>query len=100
MFPYLEIINCYFGLVGTFGGNARGANCVFPFKYKGKMYNKCTKVNHNKLWCSTTADYDKDKKWGNCKVSGKVSTFIYLSSTIRQILCLAMYSVMANVKGK
>eukprot|EP00795_Rhopilema_esculentum_P012586 gene12586-3287_t len=53
--------------VGTFGGNAGGAKCVFPFRYKGKMYSACTKVNHNKPWCATTANYDKDRKWGNCK---------------------------------
>ncbi|XP_065051247.1 uncharacterized protein LOC135680930 isoform X2 [Rhopilema esculentum] len=53
--------------IGTFGGNAGGAKCVFPFRYKGKMYSACTKVNHNKPWCATTANYDKDRKWGNCK---------------------------------
>ena len=67
---------CISLLVGTFGGNAGGANCVFPFRYKGKMYSDCTKANHNKLWCATTPNYDKDKKWGNCKAAGEMA-FLY-----------------------
>ena len=47
-------------------GTGKGAFCVFPFKYKGKIYNSCTKEDHNQLWCATTNDYDKDKRWGNC----------------------------------
>mgnify|MGYP001794455473 CR=1 FL=1 len=37
--------------------------CVFPFVYRGKTYNKCTRVNHPRLWCMIT----QDGKWGNCE---------------------------------
>ena len=47
-------------------GNGDSACCAFPFKYRGKTYNSCTKKDHNQLWCSTTSDYDKNKRWGNC----------------------------------
>merc|ERR1711868_310696 len=50
----------------TTGGNAKGAACVFPFKYGHKTYTSCTTVAHNHLWCATTSDYNKDKKWGDC----------------------------------
>ncbi|CAH3116462.1 unnamed protein product, partial [Pocillopora meandrina] len=40
--------------------------CSFPFIYKGRRYNSCTKKNHNRPWCSLTGNYDRDKKWGNC----------------------------------
>ena len=50
-------------------GTKQGVPCIFPFKYKGKKYNGCTKDNHNKLWCSTQNDqsgeYIQDF-WGNC----------------------------------
>ena len=40
-------------------------DCVFPFKYRGKTYDKCTKVRHNQLWCSKDAVYKG--RWKNCK---------------------------------
>lgn len=56
---------CKDGPVSTSGGNAGGANCVFPFKYHGKIYHSCKAFNGDH-WCSTTADYHKEKKWGFC----------------------------------
>ncbi|CAH3116452.1 unnamed protein product [Pocillopora meandrina] len=41
--------------------------CAFPFIYKGRRYNSCTRRNHNRPWCALTPNYDRDKKWGNCK---------------------------------
>ena len=43
-----------------------GYCCAFPFIYKNKRYDSCTSVDHNRLWCATTSNYDKDGKWGNC----------------------------------
>ena len=52
------MLNCYLNeLVYTYGGNANGAACVFPFKYLNKTYYTCTDVDHDNLWCSTTYDY-------------------------------------------
>ena len=50
----------------TVGGNANGACCVFPFIYKDTLYDKCTRHDHTKQWCSTTSNYDLDGEWGNC----------------------------------
>ena len=50
----------------------KGVPCVFPFKYKNKIYNECTKVNNDKFWCSTEVDENGnfkssgDEFWGNC----------------------------------
>ena len=52
--------------ITTFGGNARGAPCVFPFFYKGNRYTQCIYVNHDQLWCATSTFYDIDRRWGNC----------------------------------
>ncbi|KAL6096173.1 igf2r [Pungitius sinensis] len=51
-----------------------GEVCVFPFTLMKKSYTACTKDERidGKMWCATTADYDKDKKWGFCDAaSGK-----------------------------
>ncbi|XP_076873911.1 cation-independent mannose-6-phosphate receptor isoform X2 [Brachyhypopomus gauderio] len=45
-----------------------GDVCVFPFSYMGQSYSECTTEGKQdgKKWCATTANYDKDKKWGAC----------------------------------
>ncbi|XP_054607456.2 macrophage mannose receptor 1 [Nothobranchius furzeri] len=54
--------------VFTIGGNAFGRPCQFPFRYQEKWYAECTKDGHSdgQMWCATTRDYDKEKKWGFC----------------------------------
>ncbi|CAI5790425.1 Uncharacterized protein PODLI_1B030788 [Podarcis lilfordi] len=51
-----------------YGGNSNGAECVFPFSYKGHTYYTCTNKFEIKgrYWCATTGSYDKDKKWSFC----------------------------------
>ncbi|XP_041660412.1 cation-independent mannose-6-phosphate receptor [Cheilinus undulatus] len=52
----------------------KGEVCVFPFIHMKKSYTECTKegLTNGKKWCSTTANYDTDKKWGFCQeVSAK-----------------------------
>eukprot|EP01079_Euglenida_sp_SAG-EU17-18_P003442 gene3442-3912_t len=49
----------------THGGTvAEFTPCVFPFIYKGSSVNVCQSGSQS--WCSTTANYDKDGKWGYC----------------------------------
>ena len=49
------------------GGTADGESCVFPFSRGGTTYNACTGDHREgELWCSTTANYDQDGKWGYC----------------------------------
>uniref|UniRef100_A0AAZ3QLR5 Insulin-like growth factor 2 receptor n=1 Tax=Oncorhynchus tshawytscha TaxID=74940 RepID=A0AAZ3QLR5_ONCTS len=48
--------------------------CVFPFNFLKKSYTVCTTEGRmdGRLWCATTSDFDKDKKWGFCvHVTGK-----------------------------
>ena len=52
------------GGIATYGGNAKGACCHFPFTYKGKQYNtSCATEGHTEEWCYTDA---AETKWGNC----------------------------------
>ena len=56
-------------LTYTSGGNAAGANCVFPFIYQGRQYWECTPKDAagGKLWCATTSNYDLVDSWGYCQ---------------------------------
>ncbi|KAM4610027.1 matrix metalloproteinase-9 [Polymixia lowei] len=59
---------CPSELLYTFGGNANGAQCVFPFVFLGETYDGCTTEGRNDgyRWCSTTNNFDTDKKFGFC----------------------------------
>jgi hypothetical protein len=42
---------------------------VFPFKYRGTVYESCTDKENNVPWCSTKVDANGNHvegKWGNC----------------------------------
>ncbi|XP_008584980.1 PREDICTED: cation-independent mannose-6-phosphate receptor [Galeopterus variegatus] len=56
-----------------------GDPCVFPFIFNGKSYEECVVEGRAKLWCSTTANYDRDHEWGFCRHSNshRMSTIIF-----------------------
>ena len=60
----------------TVSGPDSGANCVFPFIYKGKQYRGCILVDADdgKPWCSTLTDSSGQHvggqgRWGHCPAS-------------------------------
>lgn len=57
----------------TFGGNADGAPCVFPFTFLGEEYDSCTTEGRRDgyRWCATTDNFDKDIKYGFCPSRGE-----------------------------
>lgn len=40
---------------------------MFPFTLNGKSYEECVLEGRARLWCATTADYDRDHEWGFCR---------------------------------
>ncbi|KAJ7313793.1 hypothetical protein JRQ81_005494 [Phrynocephalus forsythii] len=65
---YLPCMNPLEGEGGGKKGDGAPQPCVFPFIYKQKSYSSCTKAGNIQLnlWCATTANYDRDRKWKNC----------------------------------
>lgn len=62
-----------FADTAVIGGNSEGEPCHFPFVFLGNEYNSCTSEGRGdrRLWCSTTKNYDEDKKWGLCPDQGE-----------------------------
>ncbi|KAM6136046.1 LOW QUALITY PROTEIN: hepatocyte growth factor activator [Phoenicopterus ruber ruber] len=49
-----------------------GNLCKFPFRYGGRLYHSClSNLFSRKKWCSTTHNYDRDRRWGHCVLSPK-----------------------------
>ncbi len=47
--------------------------CVFPFKYGGQTFNRCTSTDAEagSVWCATEVDEKGeviDNRWGNCDI--------------------------------
>lgn len=65
----LDARMCTDGLYGD-GTSMLGDRCVFPFTFGGVEYNECSTSDVNPAavrgWCSTTANFDEDGRWGSC----------------------------------
>ena len=62
---------CKATVVEEVGVSSFERDCVFPFTYQGKTYNKCTKDNsaNGNSWCAYEVNHDGvavNGKWGDC----------------------------------
>ena len=71
----------YYFLISLPTGSCRtrsstGNCCVFPFIYRRRRYNSCTRVRSKRPWCAITPNYDHDKLYGYCGGRKRKKTFI------------------------
>ena len=53
------------------GKDMMAGDCVFPFKFKGQLQNKCV-IGKTGDWCATEiSDKKAVRKWGYCNINGK-----------------------------
>ncbi|CAK8685878.1 unnamed protein product [Clavelina lepadiformis] len=76
-----------------------GQHCYFPFSYNGRTYTACTTRDSDEIqgkpWCSMTANYDDDQRWGICDTckdmactgEGKRCTFPFIYNGISYNKC-------------
>nr|XP_023665196.1 hepatocyte growth factor activator isoform X2 [Paramormyrops kingsleyae] len=50
-----------------------GQECKFPFRYAGMVHHQCLPTHSSRFWCSTTSNFDRDRKWAFC-VSEELGT--------------------------
>ena len=70
MFFFSDFLECTATFVNK-KGREKQKKCVFPFKYEGKTYNKCTRDNseNRKSWCAfkvNRAGVAVNGKWADC----------------------------------
>ena len=63
-FPFTKCSICAFFTGSCRTRTTRGDCCVFPFIYRNRRYNRPTRINAKRPWCSLTSNYDKDKLFG------------------------------------
>uniref|UniRef100_A0A8C4SD43 Matrix metallopeptidase 9 n=1 Tax=Erpetoichthys calabaricus TaxID=27687 RepID=A0A8C4SD43_ERPCA len=79
-------------------------NVPFPFTFNGKSYSTCTTEGRDDQlpWCSTTADFDKDKKYGFCPSERKfclISVLYLKQASCSTVFLAVLYTYGGNSNG-
>ena len=90
MFSAWGVFGQQFNPIKTDGGNAGGANCVFPFIYQSVSYGSCITQGEtfSKPWCATTSDFDTDRLWGYCVRESKTLSSMVLKQNLLTVKLL------------
>merc|ERR1711983_386761 len=48
--------SCETGTISITARTTAAGQCIFPFRYKGVVYNECTTIDRISAWCSTSTD--------------------------------------------
>lgn len=89
----------------TEGGNGNGKPCKFPFRFNATTPSVDTCVtdqgNPSNWWCSTTADYDRDRERGFCKTGITENKFFKVCNRkFRTFSCPKNYLInLVSVEG-
>ena len=87
-------------------------DCVFPFIYKGKKYNGCSKDGKGKWWCATKVDSKGNMiadRWARCNEycatdDGKLCILLEIERNcshqfyIHKLICSLYYYIHANYR--
>ncbi|XP_031414808.1 lymphocyte antigen 75 isoform X1 [Clupea harengus] len=74
--------------IHTKDGNALGSPCVFPFRYNGTWHHRCLpgqpdleNLPEKLSWCSSTMNFEQQRKWGFCLQNVEGCHTLWESST-------------------
>ena len=104
MIQWLKVTNLYFLITfildcNTIGGNNPNLPCIFPFKYEGFTYHKCSQVQSDKPWCSTKVDENGTHvkgNWGDCASNCPKACHVKEVSTKILMPCIFPYGRIVN----
>ena len=70
---------CTNGREGSAGDLQPGIPCIFPFTFRGVVYDGLTCVKDDRVggswgWCPITENYARDQAWGSCQYCHDVLT--------------------------
>ena len=69
----------YPAAIWTYGGTAKGAECMLPFTYEGATHSECIEVYDGEMpWCMTN-----NGKWGYCAPDGEFHMCQLMDTTLR-----------------
>ena len=84
----------------TYGGNSDGAPCVFPYVHGDRVYNTCQGPK-TRAWCSTTYNFELDRKWGYCDFQKQINCTTLVTATPYVEICIPKLPTKGgNSKGK
>ena len=75
----------------------KGNCCVFPFVYRGRRYNSCTRRGSKRFWCPIVPGYKPGQAWGYCRGKQGEDIFVIRSSSNKMSSPLSNFLVLDHL---